>query len=78
MSKFRLTDINVELETLKGKVIHHSIESISVKMAVPVDLSAYFPEPLSDTKDRIICVKVHFNKITNTYSVDESGIFRKA
>jgi len=77
MSKFRLTDLRVEFDTQKGRKLLHLIESINVKMAVPINLAELFPEFNFSGEDRITRIKVHFKNFTDTFVLDETGTIRK-
>jgi hypothetical protein len=77
MSKFRLTDLRVELGTSKGIKLHHRIESINVKMAVPIHLTELFPDQNFTGEDRITRIEVHFKNFTDTFVLDEAGMIQK-
>lgn len=77
MSKFRLTNLKVELDTLKGIKLHHHIESINVKMAVSINLAELFPDQNFTGEDRITRIEVHCKHFTETFVLDETGTIRK-
>jgi hypothetical protein len=77
ISKFRLAELRVDLDTLKGLKLSHRIESINVKMAVPINLAELFPEFNFSGEDRITRIKVHFKNFTDTFVLDEAGMIQK-